>query len=74
MILCVVGHLWCWGLMWKEGASWGLSQFLNAFCCIGTIVWVIFVAKFWGEAKTSFFIEVAGFVCVITAVVCGMFL
>jgi len=54
--LCFLGGLWIVVLAWQKGILWGVG------CLVFPFLQLIYVALNWKEAKSAFFVQVAGFV------------
>jgi hypothetical protein len=55
-ILCFLGGLWIVVMAWQKGILWGLG------CLFFPVLQLIYVALNWKQAKSAFFLQVAGFV------------
>ena len=53
--LCFIGGLWVIVLAWQKGIVWGLG------CLLFPPLQLIYVALNWKEAKSPFFLWLAGF-------------
>ncbi len=54
--LCFLGGLWIVVLAWQKGILWGLG------CLLFPVLQLFYVALNWKEAKSAFFLQVAGLV------------
>jgi hypothetical protein len=53
--LCLLGGLWIVVLAWQRGILWGLG------CLLLPVLQLVYVALNWKEAKTAFYLLLAGF-------------
>ncbi len=53
--LCFLGGLWIVALAWQKGIVWGLG------CLFFPVLQLIYVALNWKQAKSAFFLMLAGF-------------
>jgi hypothetical protein len=63
--LCFLGGLWVIVLAWQKGVVWGLG------CLFFPVVQLIYVALNWKQAKSAFFLQLAGFGAFILSAVIG---
>ena len=63
--LCFLGGLWIIVLAWQKGVLWGLG------CLFIPALQLIYVALNWKQAKSAFFLLLAGLVSCFVSVVIG---
>jgi len=63
--LCFLGGLWVIVLAWQKGVVWGLG------CLFFPVLQLIYVALNWKQAKSAFFLQLAGFAAFILSAVIG---
>jgi hypothetical protein len=64
-LLCFFGGLWIVVLAWQKGIVWGLG------CLLLPVLQLIYVALNWKQAKSAFFLMLAGFAALLFSVVIG---
>ena len=63
--LCGLGGLWVIVLAWQKGILWGLA------CLLFPVLQLIYVGLNWKQAKSAFFLQLAGFGALILSAVVG---
>jgi hypothetical protein len=61
--LCFLGGLWIIVLAWQKGILWGLG------CLLVPVIQLVYVALNWKQAKSAFFLLVAGLVALLVSAV-----
>jgi hypothetical protein len=64
-ILVFLGALWVIVLAWQKGILWGLG------CLLFPVIQLIYIALNWKQAKSAFFLQLAGLGAFLLAAVIG---
>jgi hypothetical protein len=59
MIVAAVGGIWFLVVAFKESILWGLG------CLLIPIVWLVFLIKFWQDAKNPFLLNLCGYALIL---------
>jgi hypothetical protein len=63
--LCFLGGLWVIVLAWQKGVLWGLG------CLLIPVIQLFYIALNWKQAKSAFFLQLAGLGAFILSAVFG---